>query len=244
MSQFRAGIAAAIVGTSLAWAPFGCGGKVAPAPVDGPGVAAAPAEDAGPSTPPPSQPPPPPDPGVASRNDAGPGAVTWCRHDSDKGCDDILGPLPFSTLYDPDVLMRSLDPGDSNGQRFHVQRAGQIQWIEAALWTDTPQVVVANVSRYLRGVRTPITSVSSPASPLPAYKGTLSENRTTFYRVDPPIAVAAGDIIDVLFEPTETAVGGIHRRDVDLTSQITYEDPNKLIDSQDWDFVARLYVAR
>lgn len=157
-------------------------------------------------------------------------------------CLDVVGPPPFPSLAGEDVLLRNLTRGEADGQRYGIAHDGAIVLVEAALWATSGEPITAEIFLWSGTSRTPLGASTLAATAFPTYDGTTSPNVTTLFRIDPPIFVKSGDTVDVIFQPWASAVGGIHKANVDPSSRIAYSDPAMVVPTQDWDFVSRLLM--
>ena len=137
---------------------------------------------------------------------------------------EMLGPPPGDT----GDLWRGLGEGEGEGESFTMPRPGVIDQVIVQIFA-MPGVTAcrARVYRKCDGQRVLVATTDKPASAFPVYviavqPGTTiwdQDLSTTTIDIDPPVPVAAGEEVEVVF----SAVGGVTYSS-DLVSVITMAD--------------------
>jgi hypothetical protein len=140
--------------------------------------------------------------------------------------------------------------GSEEGQSFEIQTDGTVERLEAALWTDGPDLEV-NIYGYCNGERTLIQSIPLPAANIPGY--TLAHagpKGPVVVELEPPLQVHQGDTLDVMFrtplasDAQNCGTSGIYDSDVDPHSHfvsVEYYGITPDIGST-WDYMVDLFI--
>ncbi len=137
------------------------------------------------------------------------------------------------------------------GTRCVASADGALEYVEAALWDDQIDSIVLEISLACEGTLTHARTLALPATEFPDYAGIHGAMRTTMFPVQPPLAVRAGQEIQLMFRAGDPdasyaayAVSGIHMQDVDPDCRFVSVDYSGIGPGtgDQWDYMARAYI--